>query len=177
MVRRSVGQANREGAFAVMATMPAPKRAATSGPAPWSPPGAGPAGRPSGDLWLQPSGPAAAGLASACGTGPGARRPNDPVLCGLYKVRANGCKARVSRDITVFRRGTRGNQDLRRERGHRDPRAGGAHRRVQPWPGARVPAALGAFGFLYRRMAARHRAAWRGAAAPVRPQRGRPARA
>jgi hypothetical protein len=187
--RRACGQAERrrgpnqprEGALKVILTTPASQRAArASGPVPSGPFASGPARRPSCTLWLQRGavgGPIPAAPAWACGCRDVARRPADPVLCGLYKARAIGCKARVSRDITVFRRGTRGNQDLWRERGPRDPRADGAYRQVEPRPGARIPAALGAFGILYRRMAARHWAAWRGAAAPVRPQRGRPARA
>ena len=168
---------SREGALKVIPTTPAPQRGArASGPAPRGPCGCGPVRRPGCDLWLQLS-TAADSLPGACGRDDFARGPADPVLCGLYKARAIGCKARVSRDITVFRRGTRGNQDLWRERGLPDPRAGGTYRRVEARPGARIPAALGAFGFFYRRMAARHRAAWRGAAAPVKPQWGRPARA
>jgi hypothetical protein len=122
--------------------------------------------------------PASDGRAPASGGAPapgsGARRATDPVLCGLYKARTIGCKARGPRGITVLRRGRRDNQDFWRERGHQDPQAGGTH---GPRAGARVLAAFGAFGLLYRRSAVPRRAAGRGAAAPVRPRGGRPARA
>ena len=160
----------------ILITPASPRGARAPGPAPGGPSGCGPARWPGCYLWLQPS-RAGDRPPRPYGRADGARGPADPVLCGLYKARAIGCKARVSRDITVFRRGTRGNQDLWRERGLPDPRAGGTYRRVEARPGARIPAALGAFGFFYRRMAARHRAAWRSAATPVKPQRGRPARA
>jgi hypothetical protein len=125
--------------------------------------------RPAPDRRATASGGAPAPGFDACG-------PADPVLCGLYKVRAIGCKARVSRDITVLRRGWRTNQDFWRERGHQDPRAGGTYR-LKRWPDAQIPVALGAFGLLYRRRAAPCRVARRGVAAPFRPRGGRPARA